>query len=173
MRYHMRNARWVCMIAHNLRLCIRLMRPPSEGIWSTTFLIFNRLIGTGYASLLALCNTQSDALPKYRIFATPSVILRASGSVGFSLVMWLLGALFAVAGTAVYVELGTVHPTLYIQVEQTSESHVLQGLPRSGGEKIYLEYFFRRPKFLITCIVSAYFVINVSTSVYSSRSFSA
>lgn len=42
------------------------------------------------------------------IFATPSIILRASGSVGFSLVMWTLGAAFAAAGTAVYIELGTV-----------------------------------------------------------------
>jgi hypothetical protein len=42
------------------------------------------------------------------IFATPSVILRSSGSVGLSLVMWLLGATVAACGTAVYVELGTV-----------------------------------------------------------------
>ena len=44
----------------------------------------------------------------YRIFATPSVILRSSGSVGLSLVMWLLGASVALCGTAVYMELGTV-----------------------------------------------------------------
>lgn len=43
-----------------------------------------------------------------RIFATPSVILRSSGSVGLSLVMWLLGATVALCGTAVYIELGTV-----------------------------------------------------------------
>lgn len=53
-------------------------------------------------------HTVSVALSRRRIFATPSTILRASGSVGFGLVMWLLGAIFAMAGTAVYVELGTV-----------------------------------------------------------------
>lgn len=43
-----------------------------------------------------------------RIFATPSVILLSSGSVGVALLMWVLGALIAIAGTTVYVELGTV-----------------------------------------------------------------
>lgn len=38
--------------------------------------------------------------------------LRASGSVGLSLVMWLLGAAVAACGTAVYIELGTVRVTL-------------------------------------------------------------
>ncbi|TDL24533.1 amino acid transporter [Rickenella mellea] len=84
------------------------------GLTSVVFLIFNRIIGTG-------------------IFATPSLILKSSGSVGMTFVMWTLGALVAAAGTAVYVELGT-------------------GLPRSGGEKNYLEFIFRRPKFLMTCI---------------------
>lgn len=42
------------------------------------------------------------------IYATPSIILRASGSVGVTFVMWLLGATIAAAGTAVYIELGTV-----------------------------------------------------------------
>lgn len=43
-----------------------------------------------------------------RIFASTSVILRGSGSVGMSLVMWVLGAAVAACGTAVYIELGTV-----------------------------------------------------------------
>ncbi|KAI0702015.1 APC amino acid permease [Cerioporus squamosus] len=85
-------------------------------------LIFNRVIGTG-------------------IFATPSVILRSSGSVGLSLVMWLLGAAVALCGTAVYMELGT-------------------GLPRNGGEKNYLEFIYRRPKLLVTCIYAMYAVLT-------------
>ncbi|KAH9941207.1 amino acid transporter [Epithele typhae] len=90
------------------------------GLTSTASLIFNRVIGTG-------------------IFATPSVILRSSGSVGLSLVMWLLGAAVALCGTAVYMELGT-------------------GLPRNGGEKNYLEFIYRRPKLLVTCIYALYAV---------------
>ncbi|GJE86598.1 amino acid permease [Phanerochaete sordida] len=90
------------------------------GFFSASSLIFNRVIGTG-------------------IFATPSVILRSSGSVGLSLAMWLLGALVAACGTAVYIELGT-------------------GIPRNGGEKNYLEYIFRRPAFLATCVYAMYAV---------------
>lgn len=76
-----------------------------------------------------------------RIYATPSNILRSSGSVGVALIMWVLGALIAAYGTAVYMELGT-------------------GLPRSGGEKNYLEYIYRRPRFLATCVYSVYGLIS-------------
>ncbi|KAG2066670.1 amino acid transporter [Suillus decipiens] len=88
------------------------------GLASAVMLIFNRVIGTG-------------------VFAAPSIILRSSGSVGMTFVMWILGALVASAGTAVYVEFGT-------------------GLPRSGGEKIYMEYIYRRPRFMITCFYAIY-----------------
>ncbi|KAF8137080.1 APC amino acid permease [Boletus edulis] len=71
------------------------------------------------------------------VFAAPSIILNSSGSVGMTFVMWILGALVSAAGTAVYVEFGT-------------------GLPRSGGEKTYMEYVFRRPAFLITCVYAVY-----------------
>ncbi|KAF8655592.1 hypothetical protein AX16_003013 [Volvariella volvacea WC 439] len=92
------------------------------GFWSAVFLIFNRIIGTG-------------------IYATPSSILRGSGSVGMALLMWVIGSTVAIAGTLVYVELGT-------------------GLPRSGGEKNYLEFIYRRPKFLVTCAFSIYVFVS-------------
>ena len=43
-----------------------------------------------------------------RIYATPSVILRSAGSVGMALTMWLIGAIVAATGSAVYLEYGTV-----------------------------------------------------------------
>jgi amino acid transporter len=58
---------------------------------SASFLIFNRVIGTG-------------------IFATPATILSLSGSVGLSLFMWVIGTIIAMAGTAVYLEWGTAIP---------------------------------------------------------------
>ncbi|KAL1989165.1 hypothetical protein VTN96DRAFT_3712 [Rasamsonia emersonii] len=61
------------------------------GVVSASFLIFNRIIGTG-------------------IFATPSSILELTGSVGLSLFIWVAGMLIAVAGTAVYLEWGTAIP---------------------------------------------------------------
>lgn len=48
--------------------------------------------------------------------------------------------LIAAAGTAVYIEFGT-------------------GIPRNGGEKNILEYVFRTPKFLTTCLYAGYVVL--------------
>jgi amino acid transporter len=74
------------------------------------------------------------------IFATPSEILSLSGSVGLSLFMWVAGMLIAIAGMAVYIEFGTA-------------------IPRNGGEKNYLEYVYRKPRFLATAMYAAYVVL--------------
>ncbi|KAF9446624.1 APC amino acid permease [Macrolepiota fuliginosa MF-IS2] len=82
------------------------------------------------------------------IYATPSNILRSAGSVGVALIMWLVGSLIAAMGTTVYIELGT-------------------GLPRSGGEKNYLEFIYRRPKFLATCAFGVYAMITGTATANS------
>lgn len=74
------------------------------------------------------------------IFATPSAIFSLSGSVGLSLFIWVAGMLIAAAGTAVYLEFGT-------------------GIPRNGGEKNYLEFVYRRPRFLATGLYTGYVVL--------------
>ncbi|KAJ5774124.1 hypothetical protein N7457_009020 [Penicillium paradoxum] len=74
------------------------------------------------------------------IFATPSTILALTGSVGLSLFMWVAGTVIALAGTAVYLEWGTA-------------------IPKNGGEKNYLEYVFKKPKFLATAMFAAYAVL--------------
>ncbi|CAG9946861.1 unnamed protein product [Clonostachys rosea f. rosea IK726] len=91
------------------------------GIAGASFLILNRMVGTG-------------------IFATPSAIFSLSGSAGLSMIMWLIGTIVAAAGTAVYIEFGT-------------------GIPRNGGEKNILEYVFRKPRFLTTCLYGSYCVL--------------
>jgi amino acid transporter len=48
--------------------------------------------------------------------------------------------LIAAAGTAVYMEFGT-------------------GLPRNGGEKNYLEFVYRKPKFLTTSLYTGYVIL--------------
>ncbi|KAL2889936.1 High-affinity methionine permease [Ceratocystis lukuohia] len=74
------------------------------------------------------------------IFATPGTILALSGSVGLSLLMWVFGSLIAAAGTAVYLEFGTA-------------------IPKNGGEKNYLEFIYRKPKFLVTALYAGYVVL--------------
>ncbi|KAF9734173.1 high affinity methionine permease [Paraphaeosphaeria minitans] len=74
------------------------------------------------------------------IFATPSAIFSLSGSVGLSLFIWVAGMLIAAAGMAVYLEFGTA-------------------IPRNGGEKNYLEYVYRKPRFLATGMYTGYVIL--------------
>ncbi|KAF1979462.1 amino acid transporter [Bimuria novae-zelandiae CBS 107.79] len=74
------------------------------------------------------------------IFATPSAIFSLSGSVGLSLFIWVAGMFIAAAGMAVYLEFGTA-------------------IPRNGGEKNYLEYVYRKPRFLATGLYTGYVVL--------------
>ncbi|OAA73057.1 Amino acid/polyamine transporter I [Akanthomyces lecanii RCEF 1005] len=91
------------------------------GIFSTAFLIINKMIGTG-------------------IFSAPATVFSATGSVGISLLLWLLGGILAFCGLSIYLEFGLA-------------------IPRSGGEKNYLERIYRRPKYLASCILALQMVL--------------
>ncbi|KAL8286211.1 hypothetical protein RQP46_004699 [Phenoliferia psychrophenolica] len=67
------------------------------------------------------------------IFSTPSSVLTAVGSLGAAMMLWVLGILLSFAGLAVWLELGTM-------------------FPRSGGEKVYLEAVYKKPKLLATVL---------------------
>lgn len=69
------------------------------------------------------------------IFASPGNIYRNVGSPGLALLVWLIGAAIAVCGLVVSMELGCM-------------------LPRSGGHKVYLEFMYRRPRFLASTLVA-------------------
>lgn len=87
------------------------------GVVSCTLLIVGRIIGTG-------------------IFSTPSSILSSTGSVGASLLLWVLGFILSFCGLFIWLEFGTM-------------------FPKSGGEKVYLEAVYTRPKYLVTIIFAA------------------
>jgi amino acid transporter len=74
------------------------------------------------------------------VFATPASILALSGSVGLALFMWVIGFVIAAAGCAVYLEFGV-------------------GLPKNGGEKNYLEFVYRKPRLLVTCLYAGYVIL--------------
>ena len=79
------------------------------------------------------------------IFSTPSSILGSVGSVGASLMLWALGLVFSFCGLFVWLELGTM-------------------IPRSGGEKVYLEAMYRRPKNLTTVVYAINMILfNLSS----------
>ena len=79
------------------------------------------------------------------IFATPSGILQLSGSVGLALFLWVAGMIIAAAGMAVYLEFGT-------------------GIHKYGGEKNYLEYVFKKPRFLATGLYTGYVLLLGKTA---------
>jgi amino acid transporter len=74
------------------------------------------------------------------IFATPGSVVRDAGSIGLSLIIWTVGAIVSACSLAVSLEYGCM-------------------LPRSGGDKVYLEYVYRRPRFLASTLVAVSFVI--------------
>lgn len=69
------------------------------------------------------------------IFATPGTILQSVGSPGLSLLLWVVGAVIAASGLAIALEYGCM-------------------LPRSGGQKVYLEFTYRHPRFLASTLVA-------------------
>lgn len=69
------------------------------------------------------------------IFATPGTILKSVGSPGLSLLLWVAGAVIAACGLAVSIEYGCM-------------------LPRSGGNKVYLEFTYRKPRFLASVLIA-------------------
>ncbi|KAG5363771.1 High-affinity methionine permease [Yarrowia sp. B02] len=89
---------------------------------STALLILNKMIGTG-------------------VFSTPSGIYQLTGSVGISLVLWVLGGVLAFTGLSVYLDFGL-------------------RIPKSGGEKNYLERVYRKPRFLATVIFGTEIVMT-------------
>ncbi|KAH9038786.1 amino acid transporter [Lactarius pseudohatsudake] len=91
------------------------------GIFDCTMIIVGTIIGTG-------------------IFSTPSSILGSVGSVGASLMLWVLGLVLSFCGLFVWLELGTM-------------------IPRSGGEKVYLEAMYPRPKNLTTVIYATNMIL--------------
>lgn len=97
----------------------RLEFAPEEkskiGKFTLVALILNRTIGSG-------------------IFLTPHRVLAGAGCVGAALLLWVLGGLLSVCGLYVWLECGLSMPQRRVRGEEKP-----RGVPRSGGEKNYLE----------------------------------
>ncbi|RFN44893.1 hypothetical protein FIE12Z_10874 [Fusarium flagelliforme] len=74
------------------------------------------------------------------IFATPGTIVQSVGSPGLALSLWLLGAFIAACGLGVSLEFGCM-------------------LPRSGADKVYLEFAYQRPRLLASTLFAMYAVL--------------
>ncbi|KPM43906.1 High-affinity methionine permease [Neonectria ditissima] len=103
-----------------------ILQERTIGVFGAVSLVVNKIIGAG-------------------IFSTPSTIYKLSGSVGMSLMCWVIGAVISTCGIFVMLEFGA-------------------GIPRSGGIKNYLERSFH-PRLMQTCIYVFYCVfLQISAS---------
>ncbi|RDW63438.1 high affinity methionine permease [Coleophoma cylindrospora] len=96
------------------------------GVTSATLLGISQMVGTG-------------------IFSTPSSITMSVGSVGASLILWVIGLLLSFCGLFIWLELACIFPI-------------------SGGEKVYLEKAYPRPKYLTSIIFAIYAVVLSSSA---------
>ncbi|MBE3050513.1 amino acid permease, partial [Candidatus Bathyarchaeota archaeon] len=94
------------------------------------------------------------------VFSTPSGIFAATGSVGVCFILWIVGSspltpnphpsstpantspggIITFAGLSVFAEFGLA-------------------IPRSGGEKNYLERVYRHPRYLATCVLASQMIL--------------
>ncbi|KAH8816983.1 amino acid/polyamine transporter I [Xylogone sp. PMI_703] len=96
---------------------------------------FGRNLGWSGAYILIISRVIGSG-----IFATPGSITSSVGSVGISLVLWVAGAILAACSLAISLEYGCM-------------------LPRSGGDKVYLEFTYQHPRFLASTLVAAQAVL--------------
>jgi amino acid transporter len=94
-----------------------------------------RTLGWGSCYMLVISRVIGSG-----IFAMPGTIIQSVGSPGLALSLWVIGAFVAWAGLAIDMEYGCM-------------------LPRSGGMKVYLEYTYRRPRFLASTLVAVHAVL--------------
>ncbi|GLA02122.1 hypothetical protein AnigIFM60653_001418 [Aspergillus niger] len=79
------------------------------------------------------------------VFATPGVVAQTVGSPGLALLVWIMGAGITACQTAVILEFGCM-------------------LPRSGGEKVYLEFVYQQPRWLMSTIFAVRAVMMMTTA---------
>ncbi|KAL2863164.1 amino acid permease-domain-containing protein [Aspergillus lucknowensis] len=109
------------------------------GPFTIMALALNRTIGTG-------------------IFLTPARILQGTGSVGAALLLWAFGGAYGASGLACWLQFGLSIPCY------TIPGRGKKNVPRSGGEKNYLEFLFPRPRFLATCMYGVPFILLANLS---------
>ncbi|KAH8885736.1 hypothetical protein GQ53DRAFT_810068 [Thozetella sp. PMI_491] len=112
------------------------LQPQSPGLLPLT----NLRVDEGKLGVLSAINIIVGKTVGVGAYSVPSAIFSGVGSVGMTLLLWVIGSLISFCGLAVYLDLGTA-------------------IPRSGGERVYLERIFRRPRMLATCMFMAYVVL--------------
>ena len=73
------------------------------GVTSSVFLILNKMIGTGSECHPWWIRSEQCLTDIHAVFSTPSGIFRATGNVGISIILWIIGGIITFSGLSVYV----------------------------------------------------------------------
>ncbi|KAK5652423.1 hypothetical protein OQA88_10465 [Cercophora sp. LCS_1] len=103
------------------------------GRFTTFCLVINRTIASG-------------------IFTQPYNVMIGVGNPGAALLTWIIAGILALCITACWTELGLSIPRHLVNGQWVST-------PKSGGDKNYLEYIFKSPDLLMTCVFGIEFLV--------------
>ena len=122
-------------------------RSQKLGPFSVGCTILNRTIGMSI--LRSVCQRLSVDRPGSGIFVSPAIVLKTTGSVGVSLLLWTLGAVVGMSALFIWLELGLSVPKFELVNREGTETsrhgeESLQCVPRNGGEKNYVSSFIPR-----------------------------
>ena len=80
-------------------------------------------------------------------------MLRSTGSIGASLLLWSTGAIIAISGILTWLELGLSIPKYAVPTAEPRHGKdgepILENVPSSGGEKNYVRYSLFAPAFYL------------------------
>jgi amino acid transporter len=113
---------------------IELTRHVEDNVLPETATL-GRNLSWGSAYILAIFRVKGSG-----IFATPGSIVKTTGSVGLALLLWIGGALISYCAMIVSIEYGCM-------------------LPRSGGDKVYLEFTYQHPRFFASTLITVHAIL--------------
>ena len=124
--------------------------------------ILNRTIGN-YPEQLAFLSA-NESVPGSGIYVVPAIVLKSTGSVGISILLWAFGGLVGMSALLVWLEMGLLVPKFEVPDKDVTKSPgehdtAMQNVPRNGGEKNYLEYIYSAPTIRTTCVYGVIFII--------------
>jgi amino acid transporter len=109
---------------------IKLTRNVEESVLQETHPVLGRQLSWSSAYILVISRVIGSG-----IFATPGSIVKTTGSVGLAMLLWIAGAFISWCSLTIGMEYGCM-------------------LPRSGGDKVYLEFTYQHPRFFTSTLVA-------------------
>ena len=112
------------------------------GFWPVVCTVLNRAIGETLSRPSKHCDELTSRISGTGIFVTPAVLLKATGSPGAALLLWMLGVVTSICALLIWLQFALSIPKFRLKDLQEDgtpgETTSMQCVPRSGGEKNYV-----------------------------------